>query len=207
MGLHQTLRHRSGPLWVAALAGLALALAGPAAPAWACSCLRVTPAEALAAADLAFSGTVTEIAQTTGTGSSGGMPVLAVTMDVSSVWKGPVAGSLVVETPTDSPACGFPFAVGETYLVYANEAGGHWSTGLCARTALLADASEDLAALGAPLAQPPDAGPTSATDPLLETDPATGTGEPVTYGLALLLLVFLGLATFLVVQRSRAGGP
>ena len=46
--------------------------------------------------------------------------------------------------------CGYPFAVGETYLVYARYLGPRLYTTICSRTRLLAQAGADLRALGAP---------------------------------------------------------
>lgn len=56
--------------------------------------------------------------------------------------------NVTVQTDTSTAACGYPFEVGETYLVYANRvSAGRYSASLCSRTRPLADASDDLVLL------------------------------------------------------------
>jgi hypothetical protein len=68
---------------------------------------------------------------------------------VDRIWKGAHCGTVTVQTASDSAACGYSFEVGRTYLVYAFKEGG-LSTNICTRTRVIEEASEDLAALGAP---------------------------------------------------------
>jgi hypothetical protein len=111
---------------------------------YACSCVQPgPPAEASAGAAAVFAGTVSSISPA---GPNGGS--LLVTFDLSQSWKGPEGPQLTITTADNSASCGFEFAQGEEYLVYALPQDGQLYTGLCTRTAPLAAAGEDLAALG-----------------------------------------------------------
>jgi hypothetical protein len=77
---------------------------------------------------------------------------LSVTISVASIWKGVAEKEVVVTTGTDDGNCGYKFAVGKTYLVYANASGKGakkaLSTSSCHRTDLLEKAGEDLKDIG-----------------------------------------------------------
>jgi hypothetical protein len=106
------------------MAGLAL-LAGPAAPACACSCGPATDAENAARADVVFEGVVVDIDKpllpSTGT-------EVTVRFVVESVTKGAAGSRFEVRTADEEASCGFAFVPGHRYRVYA--AGGQ--TTLCA---------------------------------------------------------------------------
>jgi hypothetical protein len=135
-------------LWKTIVAVVALTLLAAVQPdcAYACSCLPSPPPDqALADATAVFSGRVTEkeiLLNNAGTSFD------RVTFAVTRSWKEAAQPTLVVTTSGDSASCGFFFEQGQEYIVYANEQEGQLSTGLCSRTALLADASDDIAALG-----------------------------------------------------------
>jgi hypothetical protein len=67
---------------------------------------------------------------------------------VINSWKGVEKTLAKVHTGRGDGDCGYPFAVGEKYLVYANPAygipGNYWVAGICSRTAELTSANEDL---------------------------------------------------------------
>lgn len=127
---------------------------------FACSCLPPKPPlEAAADAAAVFQGRVTKVEQVRG---STGAESKRVTMQVSKVWKGNVTAETLVYTANDSAACGISFQQGTEYIVYASVADGtdvsgtpanSFVTGLCDRTSPIAEASDDLAALGP--GQPP----------------------------------------------------
>ena len=118
-----------------------------------------------------------------------------VTLEVSAVWKGPIARETVVFTGSGGGDCGYFFEPGKEYLVYATMPNGgspqivpanSLTTGICSRTAPLDQAGADLAALG------PGAPPTDAPLPTL---PNTGEGYPPAFTFSstpsLLALLFL----------------
>ena len=72
-----------------------------------------------------------------------------ITFNASRAWKGIDRNPVYVYSSGSSASCGYEFEEGKEYLVYAHDEEGKLGTGLCTRTALLADATEDLAALGA----------------------------------------------------------
>lgn len=116
-----------------------------------CSCRPPPPPrEALAHADAVFAGRVVAVVEHSGEdpGHPGG-PHLAVRIVPSARWKGAAADTVTVRTADNSAACGFPFQVGEEYLVYAS---GMDSLRVytCSRTAPLERAGEDVEALGTP---------------------------------------------------------
>ena len=111
-------------------------------PANACSCLRPgSPLTELEKATAVFAGEVSDIEQTT-TG-------FEVSFSVSEVWKGDLNPTLVLTTGPHSAACGYPFGIGQDYLVYAyGRDAAPLSTNLCSRTTLLSNAEDDLIELG-----------------------------------------------------------
>jgi MYXO-CTERM domain-containing protein len=92
----------------------------PATPAWACSCARLDEAEAFDMADTVFVGVVQSIRRSD-TGP------LDVRFAVESVRKGAAAGEITVQTSDGGASCGYGFATGKRYRVFAHDGG----TGLC----------------------------------------------------------------------------
>ncbi|RXZ77815.1 hypothetical protein EBB07_27485 [Paenibacillaceae bacterium] len=119
------------------------------AMAYACSCAeRLTPAEELERGTAVFAGEVTAIESKEGKVISSGDPI-KVTFKVSEIWKGEVGSLTDVYTAGSSASCGYDkFEVNQTYIVYASGVEDKLQTGICTRTALLADATEDLQQLG-----------------------------------------------------------
>ncbi|MGG4488458.1 hypothetical protein [Metabacillus idriensis] len=70
-------------------------------------------------------------------------------IEVDQIWKGPSQSQLIIETERDSAGCGFDFIEGQSYLIYAYGEKNTLETGLCERTALAADALDDIRVLGA----------------------------------------------------------
>jgi hypothetical protein len=132
-------------LWIALALLVVLgagALQQPRA-AYACSCMAPPPPlEARDGSAAVFAG---QVAGITPNGPSG----VLVTFDLQQSWKGPAGPQLTIATGADSAGCGFTFTQGEQYLVYGFAQEGQLWTSLCSRTAPLANAGDDLAALGA----------------------------------------------------------
>ena len=121
----------------------------------ACSCMKLTPAEGLSSSYAVFTGEVTDIEPNTATKFGG----VEITLGVKKVWKGEIGAQVKVRTAGNSAACGYNFAKGETYLVYADrDEADPMRVSLCSRTALLANAQEDLDFLGKPSQEFDDAG-------------------------------------------------
>jgi hypothetical protein len=78
-----------------------------------------------------------------------------VTLQTLESWKGTNAPTLVVYTAPHEAACGYSFAQGKKYLVYAGERGGSATNradlrvSLCSRTCEYSKAADDLRELGA----------------------------------------------------------
>jgi hypothetical protein len=147
---------------------LLLALMVGASPqrAYACSCMIPgPPLQEMANSAAVFSGRVVHMEAPTGPMISSADPVLVV-FDVSEVWKGPEEAQIRLTTARDSASCGYEFMMGEEYLVYAYTQDNGLAAGLCTRTMLLANAGEDLAALGEGVVPEP-APPASDDQPLL----------------------------------------
>jgi hypothetical protein len=74
---------------------------------------------------------------------------VSVKLSVEQVWKGEVAKEVTLTTGSGGGDCGYPFKVGESYLVYANASeGGLLSTGICSRTNKLSASAQDVKILG-----------------------------------------------------------
>jgi hypothetical protein len=126
-------------------------------PAMACSCFPVrSPEEEMNDSTAVFSGQVIQIE---GPDPLGGMvstvDQLTVTFAVYEIWKGPQINPLIIQTARDSATCGYHFEVGQDYLVYAHGNSSNLQTNICTRTSLLANANEDIQAIGSGVAAPP----------------------------------------------------
>jgi len=120
-------------------ASLALAALKPQTAA-ACSCMQQTQEDAAQNAVAIFEGRVTRIE------NPSGQP--KVHFQVVRSFKGSSQESLAASTANSSASCGYGFEEGKSYLVYASQEEGALWVSLCSRTALIADASEDLGKLG-----------------------------------------------------------
>jgi hypothetical protein len=121
-----------GVLIVAALAGLVSSIA-TATPACACACIPITPAEALAEADVVFTGTAV---QRIGPADPLSPEDATYIFDVEQIVKGPptVDPSYRVGTANSGDACGISFAIGQRYEVFANGAVGELRATACGGT-------------------------------------------------------------------------
>lgn len=144
----------------------------------ACSCIAgQTVQDAFEGSDAIFTGTVRAITDpnTSGLYQSGADPV-SVDIAVGEVFKGDVEEVQRVVTAADSAACGFSFAEGESYLVFATKpweesadvGTARYQVDLCSMTQLLDGAGETLDELGE-IATPSDPLPPSEAEdsPLL----------------------------------------
>lgn len=115
--------------------------------AFACKCGQPgPPLPSLNEARAVFAGQVTNIDMPRVMISSAD-PV-KVTFNVSQAWKGVEKQIITVSTVRDSVSCGYEFQAGEQYLVYARGDDNDLQVSLCSRTSLLAQAGDDLSALG-----------------------------------------------------------
>jgi|GEM_PF-2556305 len=115
--------------------------------AFACSCVTRTLTEEFNGSSAVFAGEVVDIANT----SSGHDPSghgYKVTFEVDRSWKGISGERASVYTGMGGGDCGYSFKIGEKYLVYTYNPAEIQATGICNRTQILAEADEDLAALG-----------------------------------------------------------
>lgn len=126
---------------------LALVLVGAfAPPLHACDCVRAgAPCRAFAETPTVFTGRVTRI-----TSVSGGIDTV-VHFVVATTFRGAPARTVEVRTGSGGGDCGYPFRVGEEYVVYATRdtASGGLVTSICQRTRSLSEAADDLAYLRA----------------------------------------------------------
>ncbi|MDJ0706309.1 MAG: hypothetical protein QNJ46_23810 [Leptolyngbyaceae cyanobacterium MO_188.B28] len=111
-------------------------------PAYGCSCLPPgPPLSELDQAMAVFAGEVSAIKQTT--------RGFEISFNVTEVWKGDLTSTLVISTGPHSAACGYPFEIGQDYLVYAyGRDSTRLAASLCSRTAPLSNAADDLVELG-----------------------------------------------------------
>ena len=127
------------------LIGVLLCLVASAGVSAACTCmhLRGDPAQAFTAASAVFSGKVVEI--TEGESSSPiDLKQLTVKFRVEKSWKLVRQPEVMVLTVNMTNLCGFPFKVGESYLVYGRGGNNLFGTDICTRTTGLMSAKEDL---------------------------------------------------------------
>jgi len=131
-------------------AGLALTLgliAGTPASGVACSCNGSggPPCEATWKADAVFAGTVRSLVEIDHDASGRPYGSLLVTVDVERAFVSAAPGPLELITGRGGGDCGYAFAVGQRYLIYAARTPiGRWSASICSRTRPLDKAQEDL---------------------------------------------------------------
>lgn len=126
-------------LTILAFASL-VTVAAPMATVFACSCMQMTPALALANADVAFVGVVAAIADPGSGPLVGSGEELRYTFAVEQTLKGAPKVSLAIGSARSSASCGQEFAAAQRWRVfaYADEMGG-LHTGLCSGNELLAE--------------------------------------------------------------------
>ena len=116
-------------------------------PAYACSCVEnPPPGEALEMSAAVFAGRVISLKlheRPDGTWST--VDPVTVEFEISRVWKGHDYQTTYLTTARSGASCGFTFDEGEEYLVYSHNAA---TVSLCSRTRSMAEAEEDLQALG-----------------------------------------------------------
>ncbi len=59
-----------------------------------------------------------------------------VDIEITESWRGPT-GSITLITDQGRGMCGFPFKLGQRYLVYTDQSNGQWIGALCSGTNLL----------------------------------------------------------------------
>lgn len=69
-----------------------------------------------------------------------------VKLKVDNSWKNDLQGEIILITGQSSGDCGFPFQIGEKYLVYAYGAKDRLGTNICTRTSVF-ESNEDVAFL------------------------------------------------------------
>lgn len=115
--------------------------------AFACTCglplrnvsLKQQVIEARKKSKAVFSGQVVEIT------ANPGVYYIVVKLKVEKTWKSILGEDVSIVTGRGGGDCGFPFTVGETYLVYAYGSGKHkLGTNICQRTATIKEAAEDV---------------------------------------------------------------
>jgi hypothetical protein len=196
------IEHQSTPIHhaprVSYLAILLTLVAGmfvlTSSPAYACDVEDPpSPDIAVEQATAVFSGEVQELIETE---RADGETAHAVTFDVSRVWKGVRSETVSVETEASEAICGYPFEVGEQYLVYAHGDPGELYTGLYHRTTSWSAADSDLDVIGEG----------TSIELIIPDEPADESGSstnPLLLTGALTLMVGL-VATIMLVRRARA---
>ena len=131
--------------WLRAIVvGVALMLT--AQEALGCSCATSgSPCQAASTADAVFVGTVRSIESIDRDPSSGFDRLVLVRMDVERSFVNAVPRQVEIVTGPGGGDCGYRFAEGGRYLVYAwKTETSRFTTGLCSRTRPLDEAREDL---------------------------------------------------------------
>ena len=120
----------------------------------ACKCaVSATPAEELEKSSAVFAGRVVSVRHSYDLNAASYTPDDRTTVgfEVSAVWRGTVHEDMSITTPPTGGSCGFTFAEGEEYVVYAHDSAygdDGYTVGICSRTALLRQAQADIGALG-----------------------------------------------------------
>lgn len=163
----------------------------PIAEARACSCMAQTLEDGAVQSQAIFEGTVTKIVPNTATKFRG----LEVTLAVKRAWKGIDSGEVAIVTASNGAVCGYPFAEGSTYLVYAyRDKTEPLRVSLCSLTKPIDRAKADLEHLGEPSKTFADATKKSVSSKNRCTA-SPGPHEGTSLGLFALLIAGLALVT------------
>ena len=125
-------------LFIAGIFAFAIGLLAGLVPggdvALACSCVPpAPPLEALAEADAVFHGRAIRIRWVDS--EPFGLAEAEVTFEVYDRWKGPEVETFTLFTEGLGAMCGYPFSIGERYIVYAfGDDGGRFGANICSRT-------------------------------------------------------------------------
>lgn len=159
----------------------------PMSTALGCSCMALSTPEALAFADVAFTGTTTGVEAPRPGNVVSSMDPVHYAFAVDQVFKGDaVEAEVIATTAMDGASCGTSFGLNERWLVFANVSEGELHTGLCSGNVLLTDIETEaatLAELGPPIAEP-------------EPTPSQPTDEP--FELPMPLLAGLAVAAVVI---------
>ena len=156
MAKSQDRRFTASSVGVAAVAVVLSVLwfLGSAGQAYACKCAQPgPPSEEMEKFAAVFAGSVVSIEHSFDPDATtvGPDDRTTVGLEVSTVWKGAVHADMYVTTPPTGGSCGFPFTVGEEYILYARDSAyedGGYTVSICSRTALLSQAQADIEAFG-----------------------------------------------------------
>ena len=159
---------------------VAAALAAGARPAQACSCVDVgPPCQGAWSVDAVFIATIASIETRETPVDSVSWEMRRVRLRVSRVFRGDVQpGPAEVLTGAGGGDCGYEFAVGGTYVVYAHRQRGLLTTNICTLTKPLAQASRDLAYLESLGAMAHDEAPRVTVKVVLVDDGPHPTRQP-----------------------------
>ncbi|MBA3533204.1 MAG: hypothetical protein H0T73_14890 [Ardenticatenales bacterium] len=164
-----------------------------AQPSYACSCMMSpAPAQAMTESEAVFQGRATQVPPSGD--MMGSVDPLMVTFEVSQVWKGPVEPVMTIRTAASSASCGYTFEEGQEYVVYGRAVDGWLEASLCSRTAPLANAAEDIAALGE--------GQIPVAAPVEVVSEESGSSSLPRWGLGAVILVGAIVAGVLLQRRS-----
>ena len=172
--------------------------------AHACKCaVPGTPAEELEKFSAVFAGRVVSVRHSYDLNAASYTPDDRTTIgfEISAVWKGTVHEDMFITTPPTGGSCGFTFAEGEEYVVYAYDSAygdDGYTAGICSRTALLRQAQADLNALGEGRA--PQAG-TGGPTPELPQDSGVAGAWIIIPVVAATGLVVGGMVAYRIVRR------
>ena len=184
----------------------------PTAPAWACSCAAVTPAQAVDRADVVVQATLQAVDAPRGfTEPTTGAPARSYRFTVARVYEGSAPVTARVGSAKDGASCGMEGLVpGREYVVFAHQRGDTLWADLCGGTAPAATALvADVEAVTGP-GRPPAAavavvpnGRTPSTQPPGAVAPVSERAwlVPLLGGVALALV--LAAALLVVVRRGR----
>ena len=204
------------------VAVVATLLVVPGGSALACSCVGLTPAQAVADADVVLRGTVTDVALPSRLRLSSSADPATYTVTVAQVFKGTAAATTFVQSAVSGASCGLEgIEPGREYVLFATARGdGLWAS-LCGGTgpaeAELVTGVEQATGEGKPPRAAPDPqDPNPSEGPVGrlpgERNPAAGDTAwlvPLVGGSVLALLLAAALVLVLVRGHARdsRGGP
>lgn len=105
----------------------------------ACKCPYEDPVEIdYFQADAVFSGTAKEI------NNLADSRKISALIEIDKIFKGISGNEIRISTNSAGPTCGYPFAVNDKYLIYANGKKNQLETSTCSRTKPILEASKEI---------------------------------------------------------------
>lgn len=111
---------------------------------YSCDCVSTSFKEAIENYESIFSAKVLNITDIPESCYKGDCLAVTVELEIIENFREANMDTITVYTGKYTPSCGYPFEVGNSYLVYVSNQNENYNVSLCSRTSLLEKAADDI---------------------------------------------------------------